>query len=514
MKKRNYSLRINKALCCLLFAAFVLLSNSAFSQGAAINTSGAAADPSAMLDVSGTSSGVLINRLTTAQRNAIINPAQALLIFNTTTYCLEIFANGLWQSVFCATCPTPSVVTASVSPNPICEGDVLTLTGSATGATAWSWTGPDNFTSTLQSPTISGITAAGAGVYTLTASNYCGDALAVNTASLTVTSLPAAPSAATHTPSQLQIIWDWSDVSGATGYQWNTTNSYPGVGANTLTSSTYTQTALICNTAYVLYIWAYNACGNSTVTTLTQNTSACPWSCGNPITDSRDGNIYTTVQIGNQCWMAQNLAYLDVVIGNGNYSKTIPYKHVYGYSGNDVVAAKATANYITYGVIYNWPAMLNGSSPCNGTGAPPNDKCTTPIQGVCPPGWHVPSHYEFTTLERNVGSNPGAFPYDNNTSNVYLGTDEGGNLKEAGTSHWAAPNLGATNSSGFNALPGGNIWMGTFYSIGTAGRWLSSSERDASAAWYRDLGNTYATVYRAGYSDSKWVGAYIRCVKD
>ena len=72
------------------------------------------------------------------------------------------------------------------SSNPICEGN-LTLTGGATGATSWSWTGPNGYTSSSQSPTITGITTAGAGVYTLTASNTCGSASAVNTASVTVT---------------------------------------------------------------------------------------------------------------------------------------------------------------------------------------------------------------------------------------------------------------------------------------------------------------------------------------
>jgi uncharacterized protein (TIGR02145 family) len=427
---------MSKSIICLLFIAcwaLPALQSSAQSAGVAINPTGIAADPSAMLDVSSNSKGMLIPRLTTAQRNAIAAPAEGLLIFNSTTKCFEAFVNNAWNTVSCpGACPPPS-----------------------------------------------------------------------------------APTAGTHSPSSTQIIWNWNTVSGATGYQWNTTNIYLGSGVNVVTSPTYTQTGLNCNTPYNLYVWAYNSCGNSAVLILTQTTSACSWSCGSPVTDARDGQSYNTVQIGTQCWMRQNLAYLDTVVPPANYSSSVPYKYVYGYSGTDVVAAKATANYATYGVMYNWPAMLNGFTPCNGSGAPPNDQCLTPIQGICPAGWHIPSHYEWTTLEKSVGSNPGAFPYDVTTTLIWLGTDEGGNLKEAGTSHWTSPNTGATNSSGFTALPGGYTWSGSSSGIGNFSRWWSSTEQGSLEAWYRDLDYNYSGVYRDAFGSSKlYAGNYCRCIKD
>ena len=86
----------------------------------------------------------------------------------------------------------PTAVTATGAPNPICVGSSLALTGGATNATSWSWTGPNGFTSTIQNPTITNITTADAGVYTLTASNAFGAAAPVNTASVTVTAPPSA----------------------------------------------------------------------------------------------------------------------------------------------------------------------------------------------------------------------------------------------------------------------------------------------------------------------------------
>ena len=71
------------------------------------------------------------------------------------------------------------------------------------------------------------------------------------------------------------------------------------------TDTSKTETGLNCDTLYTKYIWAYNSCGTSTPTTITQTTANCP--CGQPITDARDGKSYNTVLIGEQCWMVQNL---------------------------------------------------------------------------------------------------------------------------------------------------------------------------------------------------------------
>jgi uncharacterized protein (TIGR02145 family) len=193
--------------------------------------------------------------------------------------------------------------------------------------------------------------------------------------------------------------------------------------------------------------------------------------------DSRDGNEYNWVQIGDQVWMAENLAYLPSVnmVADGSEDAAGSYYYVYGYDGTNVAEAKATDNYATYGVLYNWTAAMN----------------------ACPDGWHLPSDAEWTELTDYLGGESVA----------------GGKLKETGTTHWASPNTGATNETGFTALPGGNrSHNGTFYNIGNYGHWWSATEYLATNACYRYMYYNYSNVLRNYYG--KEVGFSVRCLRD
>ncbi len=205
--------------------------------------------------------------------------------------------------------------------------------------------------------------------------------------------------------------------------------------------------------------------------------------------DERDGTVYKTVTIGNQVWMAENLKYLPSVVGPGTGSKTTPYYYVYGYNGTVVADAKATSNYTTYGVLYNWPAAMNGatSSTANPSG----------VQGACPTGWHLPSDAEWTELTDYLG-----------------GTSEaGGKLKETDTTHWTNPNTGATNETGFTALPGGDRKNdGKFYYVGYDGYWWSTTENDNLFVLPRRMHYYLSDVFRSDYY--KESGLSVRCVKD
>lgn len=210
---------------------------------------------------------------------------------------------------------------------------------------------------------------------------------------------------------------------------------------------------------------------------------------GNTFTDTRDGNNYKIVGIGNQVWMAENLKYLPSVAGPGTGSTTIPLYYVYGYDGTDVNVAKATVYYKTYGVLYNWPAAMAGSA----------SSSTNPsgVQGICPTGWHLPSDAEWTQLTDYLGGQSVA----------------GGKLKETGTAHWISPNTGATNETGFTALPGGHrIHNGTFGSIGSHGYWWSVTESYTNDAWYQSMDYGYSYVY--SYYGSKELGFSVRCLRD
>ena len=205
--------------------------------------------------------------------------------------------------------------------------------------------------------------------------------------------------------------------------------------------------------------------------------------------DSRDGNEYNWVQIGDQVWMAENLAYLPSVNMVAYGSAAGSYYYVYGYDGTNVADAKATDNYATYGVLYNWTAAMDGeaSSTTNPSG----------IQGVCPDGWHLPSDAEWTELTDYLGGTSVA----------------GGKLKETGTTHWASPNTGATNETGFTALPGGlRHDNGTFTNIGDGGYWWSATEYVATYACGRSMIFNLSNLYRL--YDNKVVGFSVRCLRD
>ena len=206
---------------------------------------------------------------------------------------------------------------------------------------------------------------------------------------------------------------------------------------------------------------------------VTLNTAYAGWNAA--IQDSRDSQIYQYKTIGTQVWMTENLAYLPSVVGPGTGSNSTAYYYVYGYDGSDVATAKATDNYSTYGVLYNWTAA----------------------QSACPSGWHLPSDAEWTTLTTYLGGESVA----------------GGKMKEAGKSHWTSPNTGATNESGFTALPGGyRLGNGAFNAIGGSGNWWSSAQYDTSNAWTRYLNYTGSNVSRGNRGKER--GFSVRCLRD
>ncbi len=209
----------------------------------------------------------------------------------------------------------------------------------------------------------------------------------------------------------------------------------------------------------------------------------------NTFKDNRDGNVYKIVKIGTQTWFAENLKYLPGVVGPSTGSETTPYFYVYDYDGTNVSDAKSTSHYSTYGVLYNWMAAMNEST----------SSTTNPsgVQGVCPAGWHLPSNAEWTQLTAYLGDSSVA----------------GGKLKETGITHWTSPNTGATNETGFTALPGGGRYSsGTFLDVGNYGAWWSATAYDSGDAWFLGIYYGISSVDRHDYS--KEVGFSVRCVKD
>ena len=296
-----------------------------------------------------------------------------------------------------------------------------------------------------------------------------------------------------------EIVWNWDTVSGATGYKWNTVDDYStSISVFPSSNTTFNQSGLTCNTTYKLYLWAYNSCGNSSTSILIRNTSICPSSCyGITKVIDIDGNTYDTVSISTQCWMKEDLKTSRYKDGTAIPNVTDNTTWANLSSGAYCNYNNDSNNANTYGFLYNWFAV--------------NDS-----RKLCPLGWHVPSHDEWTTLERALcssGSCVTDFPYDIITLG-FRGTDEGGKLKETGITLWFSPNTGATNSSGFTALPNGSRYLsaGLFVSLGTNGNWWSSTEYNGSQAWFRTLLYNTSNIYRFTYV--KGYGFSVRCLKD
>lgn len=201
------------------------------------------------------------------------------------------------------------------------------------------------------------------------------------------------------------------------------------------------------------------------------------------------GNNYPVVSIGDQTWMAKNLKYLPSVVGPDTDSETTPLYYVYEYDGTNVNDAKASQNYDTYGVLYNWPAAMNETTS--------SDSNPSGVQGVCPNGWHLPSDAEWTELSLFLGG-----------SSV-----TGGKLKETGTSHWSETSSETTNETGFSALPGGytNGRFG-FNNPGILGYWWTASEYLSYNAWQRSTRYDSNNSFRA--TSKKNNGFSVRCIKD
>jgi len=209
------------------------------------------------------------------------------------------------------------------------------------------------------------------------------------------------------------------------------------------------------------------------------------WSCGDDITDSRDDKVYGTVQIGEQCWMQENLAYDQSSYGND-----------WCY-GDDCATYEAT-----YGRLYDWTAAMQGSSS--------SDTNPSGVQGVCPTDWHLPSDDEWEELEGEVDS---TYDYGNVEwdGTGYRGDDVGQNLKEdASEGHWSNDN-GVCNSSGFTAVPNGYIIGGTYSGLGNYMYTWTATETNEGFAYYRTLA-FYGILCQRSYI-SKASGFSVRCLR-
>jgi uncharacterized protein (TIGR02145 family) len=376
-----------------------------------VNSDGSPPDNSAMLDVKSTIMGLLPPRMTTAQRDAISNPAAGLTIYNTDLNCLEFFA-GVVKGWYCA---CPSFGTISCASALVC-GTYMT-----------------------------GIPLA----YT-------------NLVAITVNpSFPGGYSIVTNTLDGFNFSKNGTFIT--------TGNQTICLAGNGTPASTGT---------YTFTVYYGNSSCTFSVTVVSATFTPCT---GIPsFTDPRDGKIYNTVQIGTQCWMEQNLNIGQRIIGSQWQSDNgIIEKYCYN---ND------EANCNIYGGLYQWQEMSTYLFTGNWG------------VGICPSGWHISTTNDWDAM------------------GTFLGTSSiGGKLKETGIAHWITPNTGATNSSGFTALPGGE-----YYAQGSSGSFINLGQNAVfwtaycTPQWGFSFSNYiyYNSANLSNYGDYWLMGFSVRCVKN
>lgn len=264
----------------------------------------------------------------------------------------------------------------------------------------------------------------------------------------------------------------------ARGVCWSTAENPTTFNSKTLdaTNSAVFTSSIIGLTPGVTYFvraYATNSAGTAYGSVISFKTNAAI--VYGSVTDI-EGNVYKTVAIGTQIWMAENLK--TTKYRNGD---VIPYitanttwlaltTGAYSWYNNDI------NNKTTNGALYNWYAVNN-------------------IKKLAPLGWHIPSDTEWTTLI------------------TYLGGDRVADdkMKEAGVAHWPSPNTSSTNESGFTALPSGGrkVIDGTFYALGDTGFWWSTSSLEGQRAVAPFLNNS---SYLLSHSEKQY-GFSVRCLK-
>jgi uncharacterized protein (TIGR02145 family) len=535
-------------------------SSNIYNDGGSVGIGTNNPDASASLELGGVSKGLLINRMTTAERDLIPSPiANGLMIYNLDCNNFDYYNGTSWVAV------NPIVASISISANPggaVCDGTSVTFTatpvnGGAAPSYQWKLNGGDVGTNSATytnsslnngdqisceltsnaacvsgNPALSNVltmivaqppTVADAGtdqsLCNVTTTTLSANSPTVGTGSWSVVSGSATitnPSSPTSNVTDL--------VTGTATLQWTISNSpctastdvvditvvEPPTVANAGTdinpACDVTTATLAANTPTVgIGSWSVVS-GSATITTPSSPTSGVTG-----LAISGTATLRWTIS-NSPCAASTDDVVITTVIccpvltdsRDSKIYQTVPIgaqcwmKENLNYaSANSWCYGNNSSNCNIYGRLYTWDAASGGTtSSANPSG----------VQGVCPTGWHLPSDAEWQQLEIYLGMDPSVA----NTTD-WRGTDQGSQLKESGTSHWSSGNTG-TNSSGFTALPGGGrLTSGSFDGLGLYGSWWSATEV-GSNAWYRYLYYDLAAVGRR--TSDKGSGYAVRCLRD
>jgi hypothetical protein len=289
-------------------------------------------DASAILQLNSTNQGILIPRLTYAQEQAIVSPASGLMVFNTTSQCLDVFTGGAWQSIYCG-CPNLDVLQAISGNTPVCAGTNQTYSvPGISGASSYTWTVTGSPTITGNGSSIISFNAPSLSTYTVsvTATNGCGTSSVSQ--SRVVNCYTAVPN---------QPAWNPTPINICTGSSFNYTIT-PAYGVN--------------GTGVIDYTWTITTTGSATAT-LTANSQTA--SAGSPVT-------YTAAATGITLNHGTGLGTVTVsVVGNNTCGSSVARTFTQTIVGQPTVGTSPTA---TQSVCTGAPITLTAGT-VSGTGS-------------------------------------------------------------------------------------------------------------------------------------------------
>jgi len=438
--------------------------------GLSISTSpNATADNSAMLDVSDLTKGILIPRTTPS---AIVAPAAGLVIYNTSENTLNCFDGSQWITL-CGV----ALGVAGAPGSQALSGAAINTDGS-----------PPHHSSILDiSSSVKGMLlprlseaqrnnlfpVAGLIIYNSTSNaiEYFDGVSWYRPGNAFI----VAPAGGIHLPAGTQITWNWIPVTGASGYRWNSVNSY-ATSTDMGTSTSYSETGLTCGTGYTRYIWAYNQCGHSASSILSQSTYPC-FDCGGSFLINHVAGtvapVNKTVTYGTvqgvpgepaKCWITQNLgadhqaaAISDATEASAGWYWQFSRKQGYRHDGTTLTPS--------------WnPTGISESSDWLAA----NDPCTLELGFP----WRMPVYSEWFNVDDAGGWTTGSGPWNSLLKLHFAGQ------------------LYYTN--------------GTLNMRGSVGWYWSGSQATYINGWYLGFDSSNSTVYMGG----KTYGFAARCLRE
>jgi len=528
---------------CLLFIGFILICDLSAQVG--INSDSSQPDPSAMLDVSSTSHGILVPRMSAAKRDLISQPASGLMIFctdNNQFYFNKgtpavpnwILVNSQWinsgNNIYfnsgnvglgivspinrldvsggmtigtyagSKTAPTNGLLVEGQvgigTPTPVASA-ALEVSSASRGLL------PPRMTKTQRDAIVN--PATGLLIFCTDCSNsgnlqlfYAGKwhSQKFNSYPVVINVTQAGIAGLNHLlTGSYSYTDDDNDIQGTSVFNWFRADNSSGLNEIQIIGANLTTYTLVPadTTKYIRFsVIPVALTGDSPGDRVKASSYIGPIAggCGLTLTDPRDGKNYGTILIGTQCWMKENLNVGIKINGTGNQTNnSIIEKYCY----NDL-----EINCTSYGGIYQWDEMMNYTTSSNSN---PSGR-----QGICPPGWHIPSDNEWCQLSTWLDAATNC-----NVTGV-SSYSASGKMKQTGTITWADPNTGATNSSDFTALPAGlRNDPGNFLDL-TGYTYFWSSTENAANGYYRTLEYNSANLSR--WNHHKAYGFSVRCVKN